>query len=184
MLFWLCLFSPILFLINAIALGIITPNYSNRTMAISQLVHGKFGYLQTVNFILCGLLSLVLAIYVHRLNYATVDKMLVTVGAITFGLCLVLVGLFPTDKIGESTTVGKIHSIVFISSVLIQGILQIIFALRHLSEGMGIYLLVSGVITLVGLVLMSLTPNIRGIAQRSLVLAIALWITSATLRLR
>ena len=180
-----CLISPLLFLVNALVLGWVTPRYNARTTAISQLVHYKYGFGQTLNFIVCGLLSLGLAYFVS--NFSAVsqrDKQLVLLGALTFGLCLVTVGLFRTDYAGQSTLTGKIHNIAFIASVIIQGALQIYFALSRLWHPTGIYFLISGVVTIIGLVFMAQFPSIRGIAQRILVLAIAIWVSTGPLLIR
>jgi hypothetical protein len=185
MLYWVCLLSPLLFLFNTLVIGLVTPDYNARTTAISQLVHYRYGVLQVLNFLICGILSLGLAYYVHKMNAVPPqEKLLVMTGAIAFGLSLLLVGIFKTDVGGTTSVAGHIHSTTFISSVLVQGVVQLLFARHRLPDGVGIYFAGSGLVTLFGLGAMSVLPGIRGLAQRILVLAIALWVTFGPVLLR
>ncbi|MEK7603383.1 MAG: DUF998 domain-containing protein [Patescibacteria group bacterium] len=185
MFFYFCLASPLLFLTNALLLGIIASHYNPKDTAISQLVYTDVGIWQTLNFLVFGVLSLWLSFYIYRMDSVNhFDKILVASGALAFGLCLVLVGIFKTDLVGTSTITGTIHSLVFISTVVIQGILQMWFASRRINTPIGIYYLISGIVTLIALVAMNQVPSFRGIAQRTLVAAITLWITTGSIIVR
>lgn len=176
---WLLRFAPLVFLGNSLLIGALSAGYSARQNSISSLVHGSLGNWQTANFIICGILTLLLAFYLNGdTSIQITNSHLVFLGALVLGASLVLLGLFPTDLPGQKTAVGQLHGAIFIISVLIQAGLQISVAVTNFSSPMAWYLLASGIITAIGLPAMQLFPDYRGIIQRIFVAAILLWVTS------
>jgi len=176
---WLLRFAPLLFLGNSLLIGVLSAGYSARQNSISSLVHGSLGNWQTANFIVCGILTLVLAFYLKGdTSNQIANSQLVFIGAMVLGASLVLLGIFPTDVAGQKTAIGQLHGTIFIISVLAQAALQITIAATNFSSPMAWYLLVSGIITAVGLPAMQLFPDYRGIIQRIFVAAILLWVTA------
>ncbi len=117
-------------------------------------------------------------------NRAATGHQYVLLGALVFGLSLVLLGLLPTDIPGKTSIVGQLHGIVFITSVLLQAVLQILIAKNNLSSAAGVFLLVGGIITATGLLAMVLLQDSRGIIQRVVVGMIVVWVTGSTYWLR
>ncbi len=185
MLFWLCLTAPFLFWLISLFLGLITANYSQQRDTISYLVHGNYGHLQTLNFILCGLLIIVLAYLTRDLAPNNIrNPHLIKIGTWIFGASLLLLGLLPTDRVGEQTLIGQLHGIIFVVTVVIQAGLQIAFALSNLPGIVSISILITGIITALGLPSMMLFNSWRGIIQRIFVGAIVWWVTVGVLILR
>lgn len=150
-------------------LGFLTQHYNQTQTTISYLVHGNYGQWQTVNFIVCGLLVLLLAYLIRDAAPADIRSAhLVKIGAVTLGLSLVLLGIFPTDKAGTQTLIGQIHGLIFISSVVVQATVQILFAMRNLHIGLAYTLLLTGIITAVGLPSMLIFSDWRGMIQKIL----------------
>lgn len=75
------------------------PDYDPRTMLLSLLALGEWGWVQILNFVLAGVLNLLYAVglwkKLHPGPAGTGGPILI--GA--YGLCLVLVGVFTTDPI-------------------------------------------------------------------------------------
>ncbi len=185
MLFALCALAPFLFLFASLLIGFISANYSQQHSTISYLVHGNYGYLQTINFILCGLLIIALA-YVTR-NATPINirnAYLIKIGIWVLGISLLLLGLFPTDRIGQHTFIGQLHGLIFIASVVIQAFLQIAFALSNMRLVISVSLLAGGAVTALGLPSIVLFDDWRGIIQRVLVAAIMYWVTTGAFILR
>ncbi len=185
MLFWICVVAPFLFLITSLVLGFITSNYNHIQTTISYLVRGNYGQWQTMNFIVCGLLVLLLAYLIRDAAPANIRSVhLVKIGAVTLGLSLLLLGIFPTDKAGEQTIIGQIHGLIFITSVVIQATVQILFAMRNLQIGLAYTILATGIITAVGLPSMLIFSDWRGLIQKIFVGGIMWWVTIGALLLR
>lgn len=178
MFIWVLRLAPVMFLVNAMIIGLLTTGYSAQRSTISSLVHGKLGSWQTANFLICGILILGLTYYFRAFDNTNIANVhLVKVGALVLGLSLVLLGLLPSDRVGHTTLVGQIHGAIFIISVLTQASLQLLVALSNVPSAIFWYLLVSSIITAAGLLMMFLVPDMRGISQRILVGAIMLWVT-------
>ena len=109
-----------LFLIVAFIEGSTRPGYSQLRNYVSDLALSGFGWMQVVNFVVCGLLCLAFTIG-FRLTMGT--GCLITVATILFGLFsvgLIVAGLFSTDAhlgyppgvaAGRTTTHGAIHGL-------------------------------------------------------------------------
>ncbi len=166
-------------------LGLLTTGYSLQRNTISSLVHEKLGLFQTANFLICGVLTIGLAYYLNsQTNSQVHNASMILAGVIVLGLSLVLLGLLPTDRPGQTSLIGQVHGAIFITSVLIQAALQLLVAFGNYPSQIFWYLLISGIITATGLAGMLLIPEMRGIIQRVLVGAIMLWITLASFWLR
>lgn len=185
MLFWILVSAPFAFLIISLLLGFLTANYNHFQTTISYLVRGENANAQTANFIICGVLILVLAFVLRDATSTQLKSVhLIKIGALTLGLSLVLLGIFPTDKAGEQTLVGQIHGLIFISSVMVQATVQILFAVRNLHIGIAYTILVSGIITAVGLPSMLIFGDWRGLIQKIFVGGIMWWVTIGALLLK
>lgn len=168
---------PAIFLGISLILGFMVQNYSPKVQAISQLVHSNLGKWQVLNFVICGLLYIFFAVYLQKLGLVvSFAQQLSFIGILAFGLCLFLVGIFPTDIKPPSTTAGIIHNLVFIGTVLIQIILQFVYSFSGGSNTYKWPFLISGAVTLLGFMAMPVWQSYRGFSQRILVLAIVFWL--------
>lgn len=97
MLFWIFLTGPLLFLLASTALGFLSPGYSQMSDEMSYLVYGPSGKLQTVNFILCGILTIGLALLLTDYpGSAARGAFYIQASAWVLGVSLVLLRVFPT----------------------------------------------------------------------------------------
>jgi hypothetical protein len=179
MFFWIFLFGPALSLVVSLILGVLTPNYSSKTDEISYLVYGKYGTLQTLNFYVCGVLSILLSLQLISITNNPVyqGQALVQAGAFIYGISLILLRIFPTQRKDQKTYIATIHKLIFVMCVLLQGLLQIMFAAKNSSSAVAPYFYLCGVVTILGLAAMYYWKSSRGISQRLLVATIILWIT-------
>src|SRR5882762_11971453 len=167
MLFWICLAGPLLFLAVSLLLGKLAPDYTHAADEMSYLVYSPYGKWQTANFLGCGILTIGLAYLLISSSSSSAQGIyLVQVGAWALGSSLILLRVFPTQKKSHKTYISQIHKVIFVLSVLIQGILQLLFASKNPHTTIAYYLLVSGTITLIGLPAMFIWKNRRGLAQR------------------
>jgi uncharacterized protein DUF998 len=112
--------GPVLFVIVVFIEGATRPGYNQLRNYVSDLSLSGFGWMQVVNFVVCGLLCLAFTVG-FRLNMGS--SCLMTVATILFGVfsvCLIVAGLFSTDPhlgyppgvpAGRTTTHGTIHGI-------------------------------------------------------------------------
>jgi Protein of unknown function (DUF998) len=116
-LLWCGAIGPPLFVIVALIEGATRPGYDAIRLPISLLALGDMGWIQTINFLVLGLLMIGFAI-----GLWIVERGLGKPGAVliaVFGLGLVLVSFFPGDPGGgyppgvrpTSTSTGTVHDL-------------------------------------------------------------------------
>jgi hypothetical membrane protein len=112
----IALAGPALFILTALVFGLVKPKYRPLHNTISELALGRYGYIQTANFILSGSLMALLGLRIA----ATHQHLYGAVAIVVMGLVLVLSAVFRTDSIASkvSTTTGRIQMSGFAASVL------------------------------------------------------------------
>lgn len=111
--------GPLLFIVVFLLEGATRPGYSAWRHYVSQLATGDFGWMQVINFLICGTLVLAFAIGLRRAIKGSPGSI---VGPLLFGLfaiALLVAGVFVTDPalgypIGAPqvhTTHGMIHGL-------------------------------------------------------------------------
>ncbi|MCP3804347.1 DUF998 domain-containing protein [Allokutzneria sp. A3M-2-11 16] len=85
--------AGIFYLVVGVALALTRPGFDFGRHALSLLTLGDFGWAQTTNLILAGLMTLAAAAGVRRATDSTVASALIEV----YGLCLVGSAIFPPD---------------------------------------------------------------------------------------
>lgn len=105
-----------LFVITSLADGATRPGYDARRHTVSALATGSRGWLQTMNFVACGLLIVVAAAGVH----GAAGSWWLTVAIAVFGVGLIASGVFPMDPMrgyppgtpqGDPTTTSRAHQL-------------------------------------------------------------------------
>jgi len=101
--------GPILFWSAATVLGQTQFAYNGLRSDISLLALGPYGWVQTVNFSAFGVLVVVFQAGVQRALAPGRVWGAINVLAMASGLGLVLIAVFPTDRVGVWTIHGAIH---------------------------------------------------------------------------
>jgi hypothetical protein len=101
--------GPVLFWTVLIALGQMQSAYSAFRSDISLLALGANGWAQTVNFVVFGLLIIVFQGGLRRAVATEKAWEAINYLALAFGLGLVSVAIFPTDRAGTWTVHGAVH---------------------------------------------------------------------------
>jgi len=105
--------GPLLFIVVFIIEGLTRPGYSAWRHYVSQLATGPGGWVQVINFLLCGTLVLLFAIGLRMATRSIAAPILLSL----FGIALLTAGAFSTDPalgypVGAAavhTTHGMIH---------------------------------------------------------------------------
>jgi hypothetical membrane protein len=149
--------GPILFMLVFLVEGALRPSYRPWRHFVSLLARGERGWIQAVNFIICGCLSLCFAVGLAQ----TADGLAFPVLFTIFGAGLVASGIFPCDAgLGyppgspatwpkTATRTGSLHNL---AGALVFGSLSIstfVAAYRSESRGFAIYSITTGVVVLV-----------------------------------
>lgn len=160
---------------------------------ISELVLGRFGWVQTAAFAIAGAGTLALAYAIRHLTAGTWGSRVGSLLVGIYGVGAILVAIFPTDRIDSAadmaspTTTGLIHIAVslvsFVCMIVAMFIFTRTFALepRWRSLTPWIVLLPASALSL--LFVQSEGPWV-GLMQRLMVGAIAAWIIIVALRVR
>ncbi len=102
--------GPVLFLLVVIIIDAIQTEHNPIIETISELVHGSYGWIQTLAFFLFGFL---LVVFTVRLYKSTVKKITSQVGTVLFSLAgfgFFLLGAFPSQTgISELNTQQIVH---------------------------------------------------------------------------
>jgi len=102
--------GPVLFLLVVLIIDAIQPEHNPIVETISELVHGSYGWVQTLAFFLLGFLLIVFA---TRLYKSTIKKITSKIGTVLFilaGLSFFLLGAFPSQtNVSKLTTQQIIH---------------------------------------------------------------------------
>lgn len=176
---YISVLGPALFVVTALIFGLFKPSYRPLHNTISELALGKYGGIQTANFVLNGSLMVLLGCLLaskHSHPYGAVT--IAVMGAV-----LVLSAIFHTDPIiaNGSTTGGKIHNALFFVGILAVISGQFVTGFGSLGSALGVFSLICGVLALVALPITVTRQSYMGLFQRALVLVVVLWMTGFAL---
>ncbi len=103
--------GPLLFILVFLIEGATRPGYSAWRHYVSQLATGDGGWVQTVNFLVCGMLVLVFAVALRQAIKGTQGSI---GGPVLFGLfavALLVAGIFATDPaLGYPVGAAQVHT--------------------------------------------------------------------------
>jgi len=194
MVLWLFpLISPILFALVVVVLGFITPEYSHINYTMSRLAIGKYGWIQSLNF-----LQLAGGIYLtgRHLTIRIDDGISIKVIRHTFIVCalfLVIAAFVPTDPIENTpldysllTPTGLVH-ISLVILFLILSPIGIVRLAQTLWKAPGFrqyarYTLLAGFTALVGSIIwfvfffQGMYLEYRGIFQKAIAVPVLFWL--------
>jgi hypothetical protein len=187
-----------LFIVVFLVEGAVTPDYDAVRHPVSSLALGPFGWTQTANFVIAGLLTLAFAVGLMRLPGVRQKVGAISVGL--WGVGLLGAGAFVTDPISgyppgtptvpvEATTSGALHDLFGLA-----GFFGLAAACFVLAGGAGwrwaVYSVLSGATFLgaffvAGLGFGQIEPyvDVAGLWQRVCVLIGWTWLTMLALRL-
>jgi hypothetical protein len=161
--------------------------------AISELAIGRYGFSQTLAFIISGLGVLGLACAIHRLTAGIRGAFLGSLLIAIYGVGALVVAIVPTDRIDSKadvwsqSTTGWIHSITaFVAYIsVITGMLVLTWTFARDTRWRS---LVVGSALLAGAALALLFVQMEGpwagLMQRLLITAISSWLIMVALRVR
>jgi hypothetical membrane protein len=157
------IFAPILFTVGFVGQGFLRTDlclgYNPIAQEISDLTAGPYGWVQQVNFVVCGLLMVAFAIGLRRGVGVAAPWMVGPVLVAWNGVELMLAGFFPrsedtTGHIYDPLGVHMMNGMVFFLSI---GIVLVVLSLRFARDekwrDLAIYTRVSGIVLFVMVVL-------------------------------
>lgn len=104
--------GPVLFLLIVFVIDFIQPEHNPIYETVSELVHGSYGWVQTISFVLFGVLLMIFAI---RLYLTTKPKTSSKLGVLFIGVSgfsFLMLGTFPTGiNSTDLTTEPLLHTI-------------------------------------------------------------------------
>lgn len=160
---------------------------------ISELVLGRYGFVQTLAFLLSGLGTLGLAYAIRQLTQGAWGSAVGSLLIGLYGLGAILVAIFPTDRIDMPadllalSTTGLIHSLVALVSFVCVTIGMFVLAWTFSKDARWRSLLPwAGILPGAALALLIVSgqgPWV-GIMQRALVTVIAGWLILVAIRIR
>ncbi len=160
---------------------------------ISELVLGRFGYLQTLAFLFVGLTTLGLAYTLHKLTGGAPGARIGTLLVGVYGAGAILVAIFPTDRIDMPAQVfaqsptGIIHVILAMVNFICMIVAMFILSRTFGSIAQFRSLLRPSVLfaaSTLALFFAQAEGPLVGLLQRLLVLAISGWMVMVALRIR
>lgn len=122
--------GPILFWLALILLGQTQSAYSALRSDISLLSLGANGWIQTVNFVVFGLLVIIFQTGLQRAVAPGKAWGTLNVLALAFGLGLLAIAVFPTDRVGTWTIHGIIHLGIVVALALVLPVICLMTAAR------------------------------------------------------
>jgi len=178
-LFFIALSGPTLFMVIALILGAVTPNYRPLHNTISELALGKFSALHALNYVVNGLLIMLLGIFLLLEQPSKYGAVAIAV----LGIVIVLSAIYKTDPIDSkhSTTQGKIHNGLFFVGMLGIIVAQFVTGFGNMSTAAGAFSVTCALLTLVLLPVTVTRQTYMGLFQRGLVLVVMVWITGFAL---
>jgi hypothetical membrane protein len=191
--------GPLLFMVVFLIEGATRPHYSVWQDAVSALELGEGGWMQSTNFIVCGVLVVGFAIGLRLLlrtgRGSTWGPILLGI----FGLCLIGAGIFVTDPgLGyphEASTItltvhGTLHSLFSLGGFISLPAACFVLARRdaadRASRGWAWYSVVTGLLVVVFLVLTAVAIALNGpagLTQRIFLIVGWSWIAGLSIRL-
>jgi hypothetical membrane protein len=174
--------APVLFLILLIVASILRPGYSPVHNFVSDLGVGSNAFIQNINFMIFGLLSIGLALGL-KMSYPQ-GKISFKVGVwltILFGLFVLLAGVFPENYLsgGLHTSVSAFAFLSIIAAQLLvwRGLKNAEYNIWGLYRT---YCLLSGLLSIIFLILLQISildfVNYQGTAQRLFLAVPWIWI--------
>ena len=104
--------GPLVFIIVFILEGLTRPGYSAWRHYVSQLATGDGGWMQVVNFLVCGTLVVAFAIGLRHAMHGSRGSIGAPVLIGLFGTALVVAGVFPTDPaLGYPVGATRVHTV-------------------------------------------------------------------------
>jgi hypothetical protein len=111
--------GPLLFIAVFLVEGFTRPGYSQRRNFVSQLSTGETGWVQVVNFLVCGTLVLLCALGLRQALKGTRGAVGAPILLGLFAIALLVAGIFSTDPVlgyppgapQVQTTHGAIHGV-------------------------------------------------------------------------
>lgn len=180
----------------SIAIAWLLPLVSEYTLIgdnISELAIGRYGYLQTAAFVAAGVGSLAVAVGVVQNTRGSWDSRLGSGLVGLWGVCTILVAMFPTDRIDSPAdleslmTVSIIHNgialVSFISAIAGMFVLSWTFKRDTRWRALWPVCLALAFAALISIFLQDQGPWV-GLYQRIFVGTITLWLIVVALRLR
>jgi hypothetical protein len=160
---------------------------------ISELVLGRYGFIQTLAFLVAGLGTLGLAFAIRKLTQGAWGSLLGSLLVGLYGLGAILVAIFPTDRVDTATdvwaqsTTGMIHMLAalfsFLGMIIAMFILTRTFALLPAWRSLARRLVYIQAIALALFIVQGEGP-LAGLLQRLMVAVISGWIILVALRVR
>lgn len=175
---YILLAGPIIFIIATILLGIITPEHRSKENYISELSLGKYGWIQKINFIICGLSIFGLSYLIFNISQTSVERVGWTLGFV-IGSGMIILGIFDTSYgLRKKTVGGSIHEFVYMN-VLSPSIGIAYFILGWAYRNDLIITLLSWTIGIISLLFFKFTDKLKlgiGTSQRIIVFMTVVWI--------
>jgi hypothetical membrane protein len=190
--------GPLLFIVVFLILGATRPHYSAWQNVVSSLSLGEGGWMQIINFIVCGALVLGFAIGLRRALHtgrgSTWGPILLSI----FGICLIGAGVFATDPLlgyppgapSTPTVHGTLHNLlslfVFASLIAACFVLARRDAANPARRGWAFYSVATGLLVAVFFVLtdvVALLGGPAGLMQRICIILGWSWIALLAIRL-
>ncbi|WP_171068985.1 DUF998 domain-containing protein [Actinomadura geliboluensis] len=186
-----------LFTLVYLAEGATRAGYDPLRHPVSSLALGKYGWMQTLDFLLAAALTIVFAIGVHRASRPSTWKPLL-IGL--WGTALLGAGIFVTDPVGgypagtpdripNATTHGALHDYVSLAGFAVLTTACFVFA-RQGSARWRLYCILSGVAFTVTMLISSAAfgqtgqlGDLAGLFQRIAITTALSWQTVLALRL-
>jgi hypothetical membrane protein len=104
--------GPLLFVVVFLIEGLTRPGYSAWRHYVSQLATGDGGWMQVVNFLLCGTLVLAFAIGLRQALRGSRGSIGAPVLIASFAVALLLAGVFVTDPaLGYPVGAAQVHTV-------------------------------------------------------------------------
>jgi len=178
--------------------GWLNPGYSARSMFVSELALGSFGWIQVLNFVLTGILLLMfgrgLAAHFSAGAASRAGPLLVQ----GIGVSLMASGAFDTDPsamLGQTSAHGVVHGIFGAIVFTFAPVSCFVFYRRFRSDPLwrplAVWTLLSGIVLTLGIVLLRISQQPgsglfewKGLVQRAILVTFMAWIFAVAFRLR
>jgi hypothetical protein len=182
--------GPLIFLAILLALDIIQWQSLPLLSSISNLVHGEFGWLQTMSFVLIGLLFIIFVIKLYSITRKKVSSL---TGSSSFGItsiCFLTIAAFPS-QIGNIglTMEGLIHNSIagIISASFIIGCIAFAYHFRRDPrwKSCWIFTVITILLCLTFAISWALAPEsqMRAISERLLFISGLCWMLVISIKL-
>ena len=175
--FYLLLLGPASFVLISLILGLITPGYDWENDYISELVLGKYGWVQKLNFFFCGVSIIGLCV----LLAGRTTILLVKVGWYTgslMGILILLAGVWDTDVKRETRTLaGRLHDWIYHMGILGTGMAYILIGWGY--RNFPIVFIFSWTVATFNLIWWNFSGKLgikQGIGQRTVIYSALMWI--------